>query len=470
MSIKRLSSLKEENMEERISRVQTRTAAVLFLVLAILMALFLAACAPAPTPVPPAPPATTAPTQAPATAAPPTSAPATAVPATKPPAATAVPPTAVPATSAPAAAVPGVTDTEIVIGSWGPQDGPAGAYGVIDRTVAAYFKYVNDQGGINGRKVRFIYENDSYQSAKTVAAVKKLVEEDKVFALVSGLGTANNLAVMDYLVQNNVPHVGPATGSTAMALPLKKNVYAVQLNYITEATLLTQYALDQLKAKKIAVFYQNDAFGKEGLDAVNAELKKRGLSEATGVSYETADTNFAAQALKLQTSGADAVVLWAVPKPGASVIAEMAKIGYKPNKLASAVLNDPAIFDLAGPGIDGVVIPAWLPAYDDLTNPKIVEWQGLMKKYGPNEEIGGYALSGWTEAQILAEGLKRTGKDLTRDKFEQTMDQMKDYTGSILPSISYTASDHGGTKTAYFQKANASTKKWVSFTDWMNLK
>jgi branched-chain amino acid transport system substrate-binding protein len=429
------------------------------LALAILLALALAACAPAPTPAPP---------PVPPTAVPPTAVPATAVPAT------AVPPTAIPATAAPATKppatsvpVPGVTDNEIVIGSWGPQDGPAGAYGVIDRTIAGFFKKVNDDGGINGRKVRFIYENDSYQSAKTVAAVKKLVEEDKVFALVSGLGTANNLAVMDYLVQNNVPHVGPATGSTALAVPLKKNIYAVQLNYMTEATLLTQYALNTLGSKKFAVFWQNDAFGKEGLDTINSVLKKAGVPEATAVSYETADTNFSAQALKLQTTGADTVILWAVPKPGGSVLAEMDKIGYKPKILASAVLNDPSVFQLAGPGIEGVVIPGWLPAYDDLTNPKIVAWQADMKKYNPNEQIGGFALSGWVEAQILAEGLKRTGKDLTREKFLQTMDQMTDYKDSLLPTISYSATDHAGTKTGYFQKATSG--KWVTFTDWMNV-
>src|SRR5207237_7882882 len=237
------------------------------------------------------------------------------------------------ASSAPATAkavITGVTDTEVVVGSWGPQDGPAGAYGAIDRTLDAYFKMINDQGGINGRKIRFIYENDSYQPAKTVAAVKKLVEEDKVFALCGGLGTAHNAAVMDYLVSNNVPHVWPATGTTAHAVPLKKNIYAVQLNYTTEATLATQYALDTMSAKQIAVFYQNDAFGKEGLDAVQAELKKRNLPAATGVSYETADTNFSAQALKLQTTGADTVILYAVPKPGGSIIAEMGKIGYAP--------------------------------------------------------------------------------------------------------------------------------------------
>ena len=428
-------------MNHQHSSTQTRSLAGTILVLVMLFALLLASCAPAPIATAPAP--TVAPTQPPA----PTTAPTVA-------------PTTVP--------VPGVTDAEIVLGSWGPQDGPAGAYGVIDRAVAAYFKMVNEQGGINGRKIRFIYENDSYQPAKTVAAVKKLVEEDKVFALVAGLGTAQNLAVMDYLVQNNVPHVAPATGSTAMAVPLKKIVYAVQINYLTEATLLIQYALDQLGSKKIAVFYQNDSFGKEGLDAVNAELKKRGLPEAVGVSYEAADTNFAAQALKLQTSGADTVILWAVPKPGGSVIAEMSKIGFKPKMLASAVINDPAIFQLAGSGIESLVIPAWIPAYDDLTNPKIVEYQEVMKKYAPNEQIGGFSLSGYCEAMVLAEGLRRAGKNLTRETFLQAMDQMQNYAGSPLPNVSYSPTDHAGVKTAYLQKAQGG--KWVSFTDWFSVK
>ena len=384
--------------------------------------------------------------------------------------ATTATPSAAPATAAPTAkpVVIGVTDTEVVVGSWGPQDGPAGAYGVIDRTIDAYFKKVNDEGGINGRKIRFIYENDSYQPAKTVAAVKKLVEEDKVFALVGGLGTPNNAAVMEYLVANNVPHVWPATGTTALAVPLKKNIYAVQLNYTTEATLATQYALDTLSAKKFAVFYQNDAFGKEGLDAVQAELKKRGLAAATAVSYELADTNFSAQALKLQTSGADAVILYAVPKPGGSIVAEMGKIGYAPKLLSSSVINDPAIFQLAGAAIEGMLIEAYLPAFDDTSNPKIVEYQAFMAKYAPKEQIGGFSEAGYTYAQVFIEALKRGGKELTRESFMTNLDQLKDFKGSLLPSLSYSPTDHAGVKAAYFQVAKGG--KFVTLTDYITLK
>ena len=374
------------------------------------------------------------------------------------------------ATAAASAKTPevGVTDTEVVVGSWGPQDGPAGAYGAIDRTIDAYFKMINDQGGVNGRKIRFIYENDSYQPAKTVAAVKKLVEEDKVFALVGGLGTAHNAAVMDYLVQNNVPHVWPATGSGILATPLKKNIFAVQLNYTIEATLATQYALDTLGSKKIAVFYQNDAFGQEGLNAVQAELKKRNLAAAAAVSYETTDTNFSAQALKLQTSGADTVIIYAVPAPGGSILAEMGKIGYAPKLLSSSVINDPSIFKLAGPTINGMLIEAYLPAFDDVSNPKIVQYQAFMAKYAPKEQIGGFTESGYAYAQVFIEALTRVGKELTRVAFMNNLDQMKNFTGSLVPSLSYSPTDHSGVKAAYFQAAKDG--KFVTVTDYITLK
>ena len=365
------------------------------------------------------------------------------------------------AAGAPGSAV-GVTDTEIVIGSWGPQDGPAGAYGVIDRTIAGYFNKVNADGGINGRTIRFVYENDSYQPAKTVAAVKKLVEEDQVFALVGGLGTPHNMAVMEYLVENNVPHIAPATGSTLMAKPAKPNVFALQTNYNTEATLLTRYGLDSLGAQKLAVFYQNDAFGKEGLDAVNAELKARGLPEATGVSYEASDTNFSAQALKLQTSGADTVMIWAVPKPAGSIIAEMDKIGFKPKLLATSVINDPALFQLAGPGIEGLVLGSWLPNFNDMSDPKIVAYHEFMKEYLPDEPVGGFSLAGMAYAQVLEEGLRRAGKDLTREGLIEALAGMQDYTESVVPSISYGPDDREGASALYFMQAKGGTFEKIS--------
>ncbi len=363
----------------------------------------------------------------------------------------------------------GVTDTEIKLGCWGPQDGPAGAYGVISRTIDAYFKWVSNNGGIEGRKITFINENDSYQPAKTVAAVKKMVEDDKVFALVGGLGTANNLQVIDYLIQNNVPHLAPSTGSGLLANPVRPNVFAVQLNYSIEAALLARYAIETLGAKKVAIFFQNDAFGKEGLDAARGELKKKGLA-ATEVSYETTDKDFSAQALKLQASGADTVILYAVPAPGGGIIKAMTTGGFKPKLLASSVINDPTIFDLAGPGIDGLLVGAWLPSYDDLGDPKIVEFQNWMKANAPNEQAAAFAETGYTYAMIMTELLKRTGKDLTRERFIQTANGLQNYTASLVPNLSYAPTDHSGVKAMYFQQAKVADKKFVKITDFIELK
>lgn len=372
------------------------------------------------------------------------------------------------ATTAATGSTTGVTDSEIVIGSWGPQDGPAGAYGVINRTMDGYFKKLNDEGGINGRKIRFVYENDSYQPAKTVAAVKKLVEEDQVFALVGGLGTPHNLAVMEYLMQNNVPHIAPATGSTLMSQPLKPNIFALQTNYAIEATLITRYAIDNLKGQKFAVFYQNDAFGKEGLDAVNAELKARGLAEAVGVSYEAADTNFSAQALKLQTTGADTVVIWAVPKPAGSIISEMDKIGFKPQLLATSVINDPALFQLAGPGIQGLVLGSWLPDFNDLNNPKIAAYHEFMKQYLPNEPVGGFSLAGVAYSEVLVEGLRRAGQDLTREGLIEALNGMQNFTEGLVPNVSYGPDDHQGAAAIYFMQAKGD--KFEKLSDFEELK
>jgi len=197
-------------------------------------------------------------------------------------------------------------------------------------------------------------------------------------------------------------------------------------------------------------------------------LKRRGLPEAVAVSYETADTNFSAQALKLQNSGADTVILWAVPKPGGSVISVMVKIGFKPKLLSSAVINDPANFNLAWPGIEGLTITSWLPEFNDTSNPKIVEYQAFMKKYAPNEQIGGFSLSGYTQAQLMTEALKRAGKDLTREGLIQALESMQNWDGSVVPGISYSPTDHQGAESVFFQQAT--NGQFVKISDFLGMK
>jgi len=217
-------------------------------------------------------------------------------------------------TTAPAAAKPdttGVTDSEIVIGMWLPLSGNASIYAPIVEVKEAYFKMVNEQGGINGRKIRYIQEDDQYDPAKTVPLVKKMVEEDKVFAFLGGLGTPNGVAVLDYVTKAGVPHIAPSSGS-GWSEPIQPGYHAWQLNYKTEADILVKYGTDTQNLKKFAIFYQNDDFGKEGYNEAKARLQKSGAELVAEVPYNTSDTDYSAHALKMQQSGAEAVLTWAV--------------------------------------------------------------------------------------------------------------------------------------------------------------
>lgn len=413
--------------------------------------------------------ATTAATTAAATTAAATTAAATTAAATTAAATT----TAAPATTAAATGgnTTGVTDTEIVIGGWGPQTGPAAVYGAIDRTIAGYFKKVNDEGGINGRKIKFVYEDDAYSPPRTVTAVKKLVEQDKVFAIVAGLGTAHNIAVMDYIVANGVPHIAPATGSSIICCqPLKKTIFALQTNYIVEATILTQYSVANLSTKKVAVFYQNDPFGKEGYVAIDAVLKAKGLAASTGVTYETTDKDFSSQALKLQQTGADTLVMWSTPQPTAGLLKEIEKLGWKPTIVMSGVNADPSTIALAGTAIDGAWSAGWLPDYTNATDPKVVPYLDFMKKYLPNEAVGGFSVSGYAEAELMATGLKKAGKNLTRESFIAAMESLNGWDEGMAYKVSYGPTNRQGQNAIYLAQASVKDKIFSKKTDFIEYK
>ncbi len=341
--------------------------------------------------------------------------------------------------------VPGVTDDEIVIGTWMPLTGPASAWGVIGRTYEAYFKMVNEQGGIHGRKVRVIIEDDSYSPAKTVPLVKKMVEQDKVFAFLGGLGTPTGSAVLDYIVRSGVPHLAPSTGSSKWSIPPKPGYYAWQINYKTEAAILVKYGVEELKLKKFAIFYQNDDYGKEGLEEARRQLEKRGAELVAEVAYNSTDTDLSAHALKLKQSGAEAVLAWPTVKAYATLLKEAAKIGYQPVWLASATVNDPSLGKLAPNAVQGAYFVSYLPDPNDPANadiPAIREWRENLPKYGPDLPLSNFTLYGWGQARLLHEALKRAGRDLTRESFEQALQSFDNW--QDLATVTYTKDDRRG--------------------------
>lgn len=339
----------------------------------------------------------------------------------------------------------GVTADTILFGMTAAQTGPVATIGApLAHGLQAYFNYINAQGGVNGRQIKLIVEDDQYTPANTVAAVKKLVESDHIFALVRPLGTAQTAAVLDYTQEKGVPVVGIASGSSLWSTPFKKTVFGIQPTYALEGKLMAQYALDTLKARNIAVFYQDDAFGKEGANAFMEALQARGVTPVAVVPYTPGETDFSSHALKLQEAKPDLVFVYAIVVPASSLLKEAEKNGFKPKWLMTYVLADPILPALAGSAAEGVLAGAWL--VDPLRANEAQTYRDALKQFFPEELPGGYSLSSWAVGEVIVEALKRAGRNPTRQSFIAALESLQNFTTGLTPPFSYSDSDHQGIK------------------------
>ncbi len=318
---------------------------------------------------------------------------------------------------------PGVTDTEIKLGQTMPYSGPASAYGTIGKAEVAYFRMINDAGGINGRKVNLISLDDGYSPPRAVEQVRKLVEQDEVLALFQTLGTPSNSAIHKYVNAKKVPHLLLATGATKWADP--KNypwTLGFNLSYQTEGHIYARYLLKNKPAAKIAVLYQNDDFGKDVLKGVKDGLGSAGakliVAEAT---YEVTDPTVDSQILTLQASGADTFINLTTPKFGAQAIRKAWDSGWKPLHIVNNVAASVGSV-LTPAGLDKSVGLLTLQYYKDPNDPQwkddpsMLEWRAFMGRYyregDPKDASNLYA---YLASQIMTHILKSCGNDLTRE-------------------------------------------------------
>jgi branched-chain amino acid transport system substrate-binding protein len=348
----------------------------------------------------------------------------------------------------------GVTDTTITVGTWGPQTGPAATYGLVGNGMDAYFKYINEQGGINGRTLEFKFYDDGYQPAKAVAAAKRLVEEDEVFAIVGTIGTPSNLATRDYLVEKGVPVVSFASGASIFTTPVVKTWFAVLPNYRAEGKLLTKYAVETLGKKKIGVLYQNDDFGKDNLAGVEDYMKENGMEIAAKEAYSPADVDYAPAALKMKEAGVDAIILCTIPKPAAAFAKEVRKLGVDAQLIANTVTgSDPTVMTKLAEGAwEGVVTGGFGPKPTDDT-PEMKTFRENWKKHYPKEnEYSAFALSGWIYAEILVEAIRRSGDELTWENLVAQLETFDNWSGDFAHNITHTPENHIGTAAMYFME------------------
>jgi branched-chain amino acid transport system substrate-binding protein len=357
-----------------------------------------------------------------------------------------------------AASVPGVTDTEVVIGITQPFSGPAALWGNTALGGKAWADYINDQGGVHGRKIKVILKDDGYNPARALANLQEM--KGKVFAVNQLLGTAVVHTCRDFFPDNKIPLIN-AYGNTRMFADYPKDklryIFVAYTDYEDEAEFLTNWAFKNLGSRKFAIFYQNDDYGKLGWSGVaKALVDLGGKGQLVGaVPYEVTERALGAHALKLKESGADTLLIYPTPTHGALILKESAKIGYRPKVFTSFPLADPIMFKVAGPLWEGVypagLVQIGLPGFD-----AEADWAfDILKKYNPKlAQAGFFGLFGASSMMHLVEGLKRAGRDLTVEKMIRAMESIKNWKaeGGGAPAT-YGPNRHHGLNGTRLEKA-----------------
>lgn len=360
---------------------------------------------------------------------------------------------------------PGVTASEIVLGAFVAQSGALAGVGTpVVRGASAYYNYVNDTfGGVNGRKIRFIACDDAFDPTKTVACVKKLVEEDKVFAIVNSLGTVPHAAVMDYLIKNNVPVVSPHANYTPFSKPVKHTYFAIQPNNEIFATALARYAVQRFKAKRVAILYVDDAFGQELRDAAIAELKRNKLEPVLTVPHPGTETAFRTYVVRLQGATPDAVILLTYLNPAALILREAEAVSFRPKWLATNVQADIRMVSLAGASaVEGLIVTGFASDPGLTNHSGAAKFRAILKKYFSAEVPSGFNLIAYVGAMQIVEGLFRAGPNLTRERFIQALETLTNWDGEgLVPPITYARDDRRGITILYMTKFEKGTMVFV---------
>ena len=368
----------------------------------------------------------------------------------------------------------GATDTEIKIGNIMPYSGPASAYGIIGRTEAAYFKKINDEGGINGRKINYISYDDAYSPPKTVEQARKLVESDEVLFIFNSLGTPSNSAIHKYMNTKKVPQLFVATGATKWNDPQNFPwTMGWQPNYQSETQIYAKWLLKNKPDAKIAVLFQNDDYGKDYLKGLKDGLGAKAASMIVAEeSYETTEPTIDSHIVKLKSSGADVFMNITTPKFAAQAIKKVAEIGWKPlhflNNVSASVgsVMKPAGFEngqdiISADYLKDVSDPEWK------NDAGMKEFLAFMDKSFPEgDKLDKGTIVGFAVAQTLVKVLKQCGDDLTRENIMKQAASLKDFrTEALLPGIKINTGPNDFAPISQLQLERFKGERWELFGD-----
>jgi len=342
------------------------------------------------------------------------------------------------------AAEVGVTDTEIRVGQFAAQTGPAAELGKrMQLGMLAQFNAVNAAGGINGRTIKLVARDDGYEPEKAIAAVKALIDEDKVFALVGSVGTPTTLAAVPAINAAGIPLIGPFTGAQGLREPFNRNLFHVRASYFDETERIVQH-LTTLGITKIAVFYQNDSYGKAGLEGVMRALARRNLKPTASVTVERNSVDVAAALAAILKAAPEAVVQISAYKSCAALIKQAKAKGYGGQFFNVSFVGSKALADELGDVGAGVTISQVVPFPYIPSSAIVREYQQRMTEAG-YKDFDFSSMEGFLAAKVFTEGLRRAGRALTRDSLVTALESIREYNmGGFY--VNYSPKNHEGSR------------------------
>ena len=339
----------------------------------------------------------------------------------------------------------GVTPTTIVVGQSAATTGPASELGTEMRAGAlAYFNFVNARGGVNGRRIELRTLDDGYEPDRALANTRRFIETDQAFALFGYVGTPTTIAAMPVFTKAQVPLIGPFTGAEAFRRPFNRYIFNVRASYFAETDKLVDL-LATLRLQRIAVFYQNDTYGKAGLEGVERAARARNMPIAATATVERNSTDVKAAVAALAKVDPQAVVMISAYKSCAAFIKAMKAVGIHAQFMNVSFVGSRALATELGNEGRGVAISQVVPFPWNIGTPVVKEYQKLLVAETGKENYSFTSLEGFIAAKVLVEGLRRAGRDLTREKLVTALETMNDYDVGGF-SVTYTSADHGGSR------------------------
>jgi len=368
----------------------------------------------------------------------------------------------------------GVHENKVVIGSFQALSGPVAPIGVSMRKgMDAYFNWVNNTGGVYGRSIDLIVVDDQFIPSKTVVEVRRMVEEDKVFSIVGGLGTPGILAVMDYLNNRGVPFVYQGGGSSLFAIPPKEYIFPVQPHYITEGRIAAQYMVEVLGAKRLGVLYRTDDIGNEGQQAMTEWLKENDHEDllVARIPVDPNKLTFDSEILKLIEARVDAVYLLTFIPQTPNLLEQVQEYGLDTTFVGTYANPDITLIQLAGQAAEGFQALAWAAA--DPEDERFLKYIEIYQETFPNEIPNAFASAGFIAAEVFTEALRRAGENPTREKLVKALEGMSGWSGLIAPQLSYSPFDPDdefcrvGVRRMYVMEVV--NQEWTTIHDWITL-